>query len=94
MKTREFVPMSQDKEEYMKAKALKRKMKLVEKIKMRKRDLHDQEYRQNQFEKREKKRAKRGNRPLKRPSKNFEPQQKKVKSKKIHGKNSMFTQEL
>ena len=93
MKTREFQPPTMD-EEFRKHKALKRKLKLVEKIKARKRDLRDQEQRAIQFEKREKKRMKRGKRPNKQQDQPMQPKHKRPKSKMVHGKNTAFGQEL
>lgn len=80
--------------ETMRSKAIKKKLKMIEKIKDKKKNLRDQEYREMQFEKREKKRAKRGKKPNKQQDQPMAPRPKKTKNKKIHGKNSIFKQEI
>lgn len=96
MKERDYTPMTREKNVAISETLIRKKKKIIAKIKGRKRELREQELRGVQYDKRQKKRAKQNGNVLKRKSDSVQqiPKVKKPKSKKVHGKNSLFTQEI
>lgn len=90
----ETKPGKMDSDEVKRQKLVAKKKKQVERIKKRKRELREQEKRGMKFEKREIKRQKRNKGLKKERVVKYVPKPKKIKTKKVHGKNSVFKEEI
>lgn len=94
MKDREFTPMTREKDTAINESIIRKKKKMIAKIKGRKRELREQEKRHMKFDKRQEKRIKKGGNKRKAEPAQQVHKEKKPKSKMVHGKHSLFTQEI